>query len=63
MLNEMMHNWEHQYIYDRDMLWQVLTDSGFRNIQDVRWRESEYPELCNLETRQYRHELIVEATA
>jgi predicted SAM-dependent methyltransferase len=63
MLNEMMHNWGHQYIYDRDMLWQLLTDCGFRNIQDVRWRESEYPELRNLETRQYRHELIVEATA
>jgi predicted SAM-dependent methyltransferase len=63
MVNEMMHNWGHQYIYDRDTLLQLLTDCGFRNVQDVRWRESEHPELRNLETRQYRHELIVEATA
>lgn len=59
--NEGMRLWGHQFIYDRDEMYLVLEQVGFQSVRDARWRDSEVPELRNLEIRPYHRELIVEA--
>lgn len=61
MVNECMRLWGHQYIWDSPELKRVLKICGFK-VQDVGYHISDYPELRNLETRPYNHEVIVEAT-
>ncbi|MEJ2344682.1 MAG: methyltransferase domain-containing protein [Gammaproteobacteria bacterium] len=52
MLNMAMHEWGHQYLYNRDELARRLRECGFGNVVFCRNGESEHPELRNLETRE-----------
>jgi predicted SAM-dependent methyltransferase len=61
MLNESMHNWGHQFLYDEPELRSVLTEAGFTDVRRVRWGKSSHAELCGLETRPDFGDLIVEA--
>ncbi len=61
LLNEAMRLWGHKWVYDEADLHAVLAEAGFANCRNVAWRESEVPELQNLESRPYHHEIIVEA--
>lgn len=53
MMNEEFRNWGHQFIYDWSETRSVFLEAGFNDesIKLERWGESEYSELCNLETR------------
>ena len=51
MLNMIFRGWGHQWLYDREELHRRLKEAGFRNIRDVEWGESQFPELRNRETR------------
>lgn len=51
--------WGHQYIYDKNELFNALDQGGFRFISTRDYRQSGYPELCNLENH---NDLILEAT-
>jgi predicted SAM-dependent methyltransferase len=61
MLNEGLHLWGHQFVYDYDELSLALREAGFQHPRAARWRESEYYELRGRETRPYHGDLIVEA--
>jgi predicted SAM-dependent methyltransferase len=61
-LNESLRLWGHQFVYDREELHSLLHRAGFVSVKDCRWRKSALPELCDLETRPYHDDLIVEAT-
>jgi predicted SAM-dependent methyltransferase len=61
MLNEGLHLWGHQFVYDYDELSLALREAGFEHTRAVQWRESEYDELRGRETRPYHGDLIVEA--
>ena len=61
LMNDGVHRWGHQFIYDLPELNGVLKKAGFNQIKSVGWRESDYPELCNLECRPFHGELIIEA--
>jgi predicted SAM-dependent methyltransferase len=61
MVNEAVRDWGHTFIYDERELRLVLEQAGFRDIKRVRWRESEYLDLQNLETRPDLDDLILEA--
>ena len=63
MVNEGVRDWGHQFIYDEPELRAVLEESGFTQIERVRWGESRHPELSGLETRPDFADLIVEAVA
>lgn len=63
MVNEGMHLWGHQFLYDEAELTGALAEAGFTNIRRVKWRESDTPELQNLESRPDVGDLIVEALA
>lgn len=56
-----MRFWGHQFIYDETELIILLKEAGFLNVRRMPWRESEHPELRNLETRPYFDDLILEA--
>jgi predicted SAM-dependent methyltransferase len=60
-LNEALRLWGHQFVYDDEDLRGALAEAGFRSIRAAAWRQSEHPELRDLETRPYHHDLIVEA--
>lgn len=61
MLNEALHLWGHQFVYDEEELAQALRDAGFSRARRVPWRESEHQELAGLETRPDFDDLIMEA--
>ena len=61
MINEGMRLWGHQFIYDEEELTSLLNAAGFSVVRRVRWRQSEHPELRNLETRPDFGDLILEA--
>jgi predicted SAM-dependent methyltransferase len=62
LLNEGMRHWGHQWVYDAEDLRAVLTEAGFREIEEVAWRVSANSLLHGLESRPYHREIIVEAT-
>lgn len=62
LLNEGLRLWGHQFVYDLPELRRLLTDAGFRVVEQASWRESRHPALAGLESRPYHQELIVEAT-
>jgi len=61
MLNEGMRSWGHQFVYDDDELVRIFLEAGFHFISFQEYRSSQYNELCNLETRPFNNELIIEA--
>lgn len=61
MVNEGMRMWGHQFVYDKYELMLLLREAGFEHITQSEWRESNYPELRNLECRPFHGEIIVEA--
>ena len=61
MLNEGLHLWGHQFVYDLNELQSLLEAAGFSGITQVAWRESSVPALVNLECRPFHNEIIVEA--
>lgn len=44
-LNDFMHLWGHQFIYDRDSLWAITEEAGFQDLTWVRFGESEHTAL------------------
>lgn len=60
MLNDAFHEWGHQYMYNRDELIKVLSESGFRDFSFPDWKQSTHKELSDMDTRP-RSDLRVEA--
>ncbi len=50
-ININFRSWGHKWLYDREELERRLKEAGFVNIKFCNLRESDYPELRNLETR------------
>lgn len=48
--NDHVRLWGHQFIFDQITLLELLKKSGFSRIQEVKYGESQYPELQNVET-------------
>ena len=51
MLNIIFRWWGHQWIYDREELYRRLRESGFKDIRECEWGNSNIEELKNRETR------------
>ena len=62
MINQAFYSWGHRFLYDKDYLFDTLKTAGFKNVYECKWRVSNHPDLCGLETRQYCSEIIVEAS-
>lgn len=62
LMNEGMHAWGHQFLYDFDELRTALLSAGFSDVRRVAWRESQMPAFRGLECRPFHNDLIVEAT-
>jgi predicted SAM-dependent methyltransferase len=50
VFNNFVRQWGHQFIYDRETLRFVLTDTGFVDVKECRIGESAHPKLRGLET-------------
>lgn len=61
MVNEGLHLWGHQFVYDFAELKRLMESVGFREVQAVTRHESTTPELRGLERRPDHGDLIVEA--
>ena len=61
MLNQVMRDWGHTFLYDESELRDTLAEAGFKRFKRVDRHESEYSELRNLERRGSQLDLIVEA--
>jgi predicted SAM-dependent methyltransferase len=61
MLNEGMRSWGHQFVYDAEEIVSVFVEAGFNSISFQSYRKSQDPLLCDLETRPFKNELIIEA--
>jgi predicted SAM-dependent methyltransferase len=61
MVNEGLHLWGHQFVYDADELKRILEEAGYRKVTQVDWHESKTPALRNLERRPFHDEIIFEA--
>jgi len=62
MMNEGMRNWGHKFLYDANELLLIGQEAGFERSVFVPYRESLYRELCQLESRPFNGELIIEYT-
>jgi predicted SAM-dependent methyltransferase len=62
LLNEGMHAWGHEFVYDQTELERAFREAGFRSYERVRWRSSGHVELAGLECRPDHGELIYEAS-
>jgi predicted SAM-dependent methyltransferase len=51
VLNNMMRNWGHQFVYDRDTLQRAVEACGFRDVRFFAPRESDDAHLRGLEAR------------
>jgi predicted SAM-dependent methyltransferase len=49
MVNLCFNHWGHKFIYDAETLKKVVHDTGFRSVQVQPNRQSDCPQLCNLE--------------
>ncbi len=61
LLNEGVRSWGHLFVYDQDELCVALSAAGFNEVRKVGWRTSVHPEMCDMESRPFHRELIVEA--
>jgi len=61
MVNEGMRLWGHKFVYDSDELQTLIQKAGFIKVRSVKWRDSQYTALQNLESRPFHGELIFEA--
>ena len=61
LMNEAMHNWGHQYLYNASEIGLLLRQAGFAKCEPAPYRESKHEALRGLETRPFYGELIVEA--
>ena len=61
LMNEGMRSWGHQFVYDADELVRILVEAGFNSISFQEYHRSQDKELCELESRPFHNELIVEA--
>lgn len=61
-VNEAVRLWGHLFIYDEDEIRRMLTEAGFSDMRRMGWRQSTFPYLCDLESRPFFNDLIVEAT-
>ncbi len=68
-LNRAFHGWGHQFLYNRQTLATSLRVAGFERVTFHFYGESDRPELeglerheTNLDTREYPHVLIAQAT-
>jgi predicted SAM-dependent methyltransferase len=61
MLNEGMRSWGHQFVYDAQEIVSVFVEAGFNSISFQSYRKSQDPALCDLETRPFKNEIIIEA--
>jgi len=61
LLNEGMRAWGHKFLYDRVELHRLFLQAGFDSIGDCDWHQSLDPVLCNLESRPYHRDLVIEA--
>lgn len=50
-ININFRSWGHKWLYDKEELERRLKEAGFKNIKFCELKESDYPELRNLETR------------
>ena len=62
LLNEGMHSWGHQFVFDQPELERALSAAGFSSVARVSWRQSDHAPLAGLECRPFHGELIYEAT-
>lgn len=60
MINEGMHLWGHQFVYDEAEIFELLESAGFSKVERVQRHASDHPELRGLETRPDFDDLIVE---
>ena len=67
-LNRAFHGWEHQFLWNREMLEEALLASGFTDLRWCRYGESDLPQFQGLERHEtyedeptLPHVLIVEA--
>ena len=51
MINIVFSWWDHKYLYNDEDLKNQLKIAGFSNPERMDWSASQFPELCNLETR------------
>lgn len=50
-MNDVFYNWGHQYIPDPDQLKHMLLNTGFKNFSIVKFRESRFGEMRDLDIR------------
>lgn len=62
LVNEGLHDWGHQFIYDFEELSAALEEAGFVGVSRQGWRSSDLSEFRNLECRPFHGDLIVEAS-
>lgn len=62
MFNNAMRWWGHKYLYDEDEMIRKLEMVGFKEIKEVKWKESEISEFKDIEGRPFINEIIFEAT-
>jgi predicted SAM-dependent methyltransferase len=67
-LNRAFHGWEHQFLWNRELLGEALAAAGFEAVRWCRWGESELPLFRGIERHEtyedrpdLPHVLIVEA--
>lgn len=61
MVNEALSKWGHKFVHDFESLSLMLQRAGFRDVEPMEYRKSDFPALCALEHRPYMGELILEA--
>ena len=60
MINEGFREWGHQFMYDDLELLLVTSEAGFTMAKLNEYRQSDHPELQNIELRPFNGELILE---
>ena len=61
MINEAMHHWGHQFLYNASEVELLFQQAGFTRCEPVPYRESKHEALRGLEVRPFLDELIFEA--
>lgn len=59
-LNMAFHFWGHKWLYDWEELERRLKEAGCTKIKRCEFEKSDYPQLCNLETRGKSSSLVAE---
>jgi predicted SAM-dependent methyltransferase len=61
LLNEGLHSWGHQFVFDAVELRSLLQRTGFVEARRMKWGQSSCPDLAGLESRPDHEDLIIEA--